>query len=69
MVKGLAIVTVVADVHGAPAETIFPELLNCAQSPDGAAPPPNHRFDPSTVHVFVAVHPYKFCPAVAAVLK
>jgi hypothetical protein len=50
-------VTAVAEVHGPPAETIFPELLNWAQSPELAVPPPNDRFDPSRLHVLVAVHP------------
>jgi hypothetical protein len=48
---------------------MFPELSNCAQLPALTAPPPNSRLDPSSVHVFVLVHPYKFFPAGAAVLK
>jgi hypothetical protein len=68
-VNGLAMVTIVADVHGTPAEMTFPELLNCAQSPALNVPPPNHRLAPRSVQVLAAVQPYKLCPAGAAVLK
>jgi hypothetical protein len=68
-VKGLAIVTAVVEKQGPPADTRFPLLLNAAQSPGLTLPPPNHRFDPSRLHVLAAVQPYRFCPAGAAVLK
>jgi len=68
-VKGLAIVTIELELHGPPADTTFPALLNCAQSPVLNVPPPNHRFAPSSVHVPAAVQPYRLCPAAAAVLK
>jgi hypothetical protein len=67
--NGLAIVTAVGAPHGPPASTMFPALLNCAQSPAFAAPPPNNRLDPNKFHVFGAVQPYRFLPAGAAVLK
>jgi hypothetical protein len=67
--NGLAIVTAVGVLHGAPASTIFPALLNCAQFPLVVLPPPNSKFDPRSVHVFVLVQPYRFCPAGADTLK
>jgi hypothetical protein len=68
-VNGLPIVTAFGEPHGPPASTKFPELSNCAQSPALTVPPPNSRLEPSGVHVFALVHPYRFFPAGAAVSK
>ena len=68
-VNGLAIVTIPDDEHGTPADTTFPALLNCAQSPVLKLPPPNQRFDPRSVHVLTDVQPYRLRPEGAPLLK
>jgi hypothetical protein len=69
IVKGFAIVTAVLGAQAPPADTMFPALLNSAQSPGLKLPPPNHKLAPRRVQVLVAVQPYRLCPGAAAVLK
>ena len=57
VLNGVLMVAEVAGAHAPPADTIFPLLLNSAQSPVLKLPPPNQTADPSKVQVLTAVHP------------